>query len=384
MFIKPKKINPINLVFLIIYLSAGFVFPSTGWAQEETLNFHVQPEFPNSQLKDSTNYFDLNLNPGQTEKLKLVLTNDKEEAIQVKITPHTAYTNVNGVVEYGKDPEKPDPTLPYSLNSMIEVPEIVDLDGKESKIVELLLTMPKDSYEGILAGGLRIEENLKEEKQSDEGEGLAIKNEFSYVIGVIVSNNRSVVEPELDLLEVFADQLNYRNVFSATIQNFTPSFVNQLLVEAEIRAKGKDEVLYSTSQEQLQMAPNSNFNFPIPLNGDRFVSGDYVLTMKARSGEKEWSWTEAFTIKAEAARRLNREDVTIDSSINMWIISSCILFVLFIVLIAYIFFKKKREEKKRKNMLKKKIIKSRKNQNRKKQKKLVRKKNPQEGNDLNE
>ncbi|NMP60048.1 WxL protein peptidoglycan domain-containing protein, partial [Enterococcus mundtii] len=70
-----------------------------------------------------------------------------------QITPHTAYTNVHGVVEYGKDAEEADPTLPYSVDALIEASEVIDLAGNETKTVEVALRMPEASFEGFLAGG---------------------------------------------------------------------------------------------------------------------------------------------------------------------------------------------------------------------------------------
>ncbi|NAE15677.1 DUF3324 domain-containing protein, partial [Enterococcus mundtii] len=175
-----------------------------------------------------------------------------------------------------------------------------------------------------------------------EGEGVAIKNEFAHVVGVVVSNTRDSVQPELELLDVFADQLNYRNVISATLQNFTPTFVNQLAVEATVKRAGENEVLYKAEKEMMQMAPNSNFNFPISLEGDRFRSGNYVLELTAKSGENEWSWTREFTIEADEARKLNREDVMIDSGVNWWMIGAIILLILMLGLVLYLMWQKKR------------------------------------------
>lgn len=326
------------LIFFVIVLA--FLRPSLALG-EETLNFHVTPEFPKSQIEGAASYYNINLNPGETETLILMLQNDKDEPIQVNITAHTAYTNVNGVVEYGKNAEKPDPTILYSLDELIEPIETIKLAAKESKRVELILKMPADSFEGVLAGGLRIEETRQEEESIDNGESIAIKNEFSYVVGILASNSRSSVKPDLDLLEVFADQVNYRNVFSATLQNFTPAFVNRLEVEATVQRKGEDEIIYKANQSNMQMAPNSHFNFPISLEGDRFQSGDYVLKMTARSGEEEWEWTKDFTIEADEARKLNRDDVTIDTSINWWMISAIGLFIIVLGIAIYLIIKKK-------------------------------------------
>ena len=314
-----------------------------GFAEEGTLNFYVTPEFSKSQVEGSASYFDLNIEPGATETLTLTLQNAIDEPVKVAITPHTAYTNVNGVVEYGKDAEELDSSLVHSLDELIEAPETIELAGNETRKVSLTLKMPEESFQGFLAGGLRLSEVKEDaEEEVSEEEGLAIKNEFSYVVGVIVSNSRDTVQPDLALLDVFPDQLNYRNVISATLQNFTSTFVNRLEVEASVKRKGEDEVLYEASKEQMQMAPNSHFNFPISLNGDRFRSGDYVLEMTARSGEEEWSWTEEFTIKADEARSLNREDVTIDSSPNWLLIGSAAFIVCLLAVIAYLILQNKK------------------------------------------
>lgn len=312
---------------------------------EETLNFHVTPELPQSQIEGTASYYNLNLNPGETETLVLLLQNDKEEPIEVKVTAHTAFTNVQGVVEYGKTAEQPDPTLLYSIDELIEPIDTIELAAKESKRVELTLKMPTDSFEGVLAGGLRIEEVRPEEENEDNGESIAIKNEFSYVVGVLVRNSRTTVQPDLELLDVFADQVNYRNVISATLQNFTPTFVNRLEVEATVHREGEDEVLYEANQSQLQMAPNSNFNFPISLEGDRFQSGEYVLNMTARSGEEEWKWTKKFTIEADEARKLNRADVTIDTSTNWWMVGAIGLFLMILAIAIYVFLQKRKQKK---------------------------------------
>ncbi|MGL9847813.1 hypothetical protein IGJ91_002983 [Enterococcus sp. DIV0765f] len=334
----PWWLLPIFFIFLIL-------FPSVGRAEEGTLSFYVTPEFPESQVEGSDSYFDLNLATGQTETLALKLQNASSEPIQVQVTPHTAYTNVHGVVEYGKDAETPDTSLSYSLDKLIDPSGVVTLAGNETKTITVPLHMPEESFEGFLAGGLRVTEVKEETKEevSDE-EGVAIKNEFAYVVGVAVSNSRDSVQPDLELLDVFADQLNYRNVISANLQNVTPTFVNRLAVEVTVQRAGENDVLYEASEERMQMAPNSNFNFPISLEGDRFQSGEYVLKLTATSGEEVWQWERKFTIDADEARSLNRADVTIDTSINWWIVASVSLIILLLLIILWLLTKKRREK----------------------------------------
>lgn len=339
--LRPSVVVAItSLSFLLIFL-----FPIKVDANDDTLNFYVTPLFPDSQIEDSSSYFDLNLAPGEKETLSLEFQNVSNEPIQISITPHTAHTNVHGVVEYGKDTNDPDSTLIYALDSLFEPVEIINLAANEGKTIDVVLHMPKETFEGFLAGGLRITEIKDEpEKEEREGEGVAIKNDFAYVIGVIISNSRNSVQPDLDLLDVFADQLNYRNVISATIQNFTPSFVNRMAIEATVRKDGESDVLYSADAEQMQMAPNSHFHFPISLEGNPFQSGDYILNLKATSGDDEWEWERRFTIETEEARALNRSDVTIDTSVNWWTIVSIVVIISLIIVILWMKIKQKKKD----------------------------------------
>lgn len=261
-----------GLILLIFLVS--FLAPMHSSAEEGTLNFYVTPELSENQQACNERYFQSVLPPYATEKLMLKMQSANAEAKKIKINTHTAYTNVTGG-GYGQEAEEADPTLKYSLDELIERPEIIELTEYETRTVTLDLNMPQEAFEGFLAGGLRVSE-IKEEasEETTDEERSVIQNEFTYIIGVVVNNNQDVVQPDLDLLDVFANQLNYRNEISANLQNFTPTFVNCLDVEAMVQKEDKEEILYQASQERMQMAPNFNFNFPISLGGDHFRSGE--------------------------------------------------------------------------------------------------------------
>lgn len=85
---------------------------------------------------------------------------------------------------------------------------------------------------------------------------------------------------------------------------------------ATIKRAGENDVLYEFSKEMMQMAPNSNFNFPISLEGDCFCSWNYLLELTAKSGENEWSWTREFPIFADDACKLNQSLTNSDDWFN--------------------------------------------------------------------
>ncbi|SFD45471.1 cell wall surface anchor family protein [Enterococcus casseliflavus] len=337
-----KQMKCYSVLFFTLILG----FPVHVMAEESALNFYVTPEFPESQIDDTRKYFHIQAEPDSVQNLRLKLQNGGDKDVIIRVTAHTAYTNVLGSVEYGQDAEHPDPTLKHTLDELIDTPEPITLSAKETTTLDLALSMPKEYFEGVLAGGLRIEEVKPEDEENTfQEEGLSIENEYAYVVAVLVNNDRSSIKPDMELLDVFADQLNYRNVISANLQNFTPVFINKLAVEASVQKEGEDELLYEARQDNMQMAPNSNFNFPISLEGDRFQSGDYILKLKATSKNDIWEWEKKFTIKADEAETLNRRDVTIDTSTNWWIMATISLIVLLFGIFIYSLVRRRQHEK---------------------------------------
>lgn len=318
------------MYIVVIFILTLFFGPVT--FADQSAGFSVRPILGENQVNSEVGYFDLNLEPGESQTLSLELRNMSDEEVNLSISVHTAFTNVSGVVEYGSDADVPDDTLPFFLADYIEGDGKITLSEGETKQVDLLLTLPEDKpFEGVIAAGIRVEEIKDSEHLSEES--MAIENTLSYVMGLVVSNKREQLSPELDLLAVYADQLNFRNVFSAQIQNQSGTFVNQLEVIASIYNEDQTERLYSTEASGMQMAPHSNFAFPISLNGESFVPGTYVLHLQANSGELEWEWTRSFVVDDQTSKTFNRQDITIPSQTNYWLLVSIFLVILLLLVI---------------------------------------------------
>lgn len=320
-----------TMMYIVVIFILTLFFGPVAFA-DQSAGFSVRPILSENQVNSEVGYFDLNLEPGESQTLSLELRNMSDEEINLSISVHTAFTNVSGVVEYGSDADVPDETLPFFLADYIQGDGKITLSEGETKQVDLLLTLPEDKpFEGVLAAGIRVEEIKDSEHLSEES--MAIENTLSYVMGLVVSNKREQLSPELDLLAVYADQLNFRNVFSAQIQNQSGTFVNQLEVSASIYNEDQTERLYSTEASGMQMAPHSNFAFPISLNGESFVPGTYVLHLQANSGELEWEWTRSFVVDDQTSKTFNRQDITIPSQTNYWLLVSIFLVILLLLVI---------------------------------------------------
>ncbi|SES08264.1 DUF916 and DUF3324 domain-containing protein [Isobaculum melis] len=337
-----KKIIHLAIISLLL-LSGSFLFFKNNASAAE-LNFAVETVIPENQIDKKKSYFELKMTPGQEQTLEVVLRNDTEKEIIVEPKINSAFTNINGVVEYGESDKELDKSLLYNLKDLITVDESVTIPAQSSITVSLKVKMPPEAYKGILAGGITFKEKKSEEESTttQEDNNLAIKNEYAYVVGIVLSESDEAVKPELALNQVVADQVNARNAIKANLQNITPTFVNQLKVTTEISKKGSKDVLYRTTKEAMQMAPNSNFDFPTMLEGEKLAAGTYVLNMDASSGENTWHFEQEFTIDADEAKELNKSDVTIHEDYTWLYILLSALGGMLLMLALYLIFKRKK------------------------------------------
>lgn len=97
-------------------------------------------------------------------------------------------------------------------------------------------------------------------------------------------------------------------------------------------------MLYQSRTFDMQMAPNTNFSYPISLNGEAVDPGEYVLEMdvygdanpegefvvennnsEEKTFEHKWQFSKEFTVTAKEAKQLNDSDVTVENSSKQWV-----------------------------------------------------------------
>lgn len=348
-----KKRKCILCVVCILLLSGNNI--SADASEDNTLDYSVSPIMPENQRDETQAYFDLKMDPGEEQTIQVEVTNHGEEDKTIEVSVATATTNVSGIAEYSvNDNVVTDDSLLYKMEDLVSTESRIIVPAGSTYTVDLKVLMPSVSFDGILAGGINFQEinNEVEEEEKTES-GVTIINKYSYAIALLMRTNETEVRPNLQLNEVSASQINWRNAISANIQNFMAAYVTEMSVDAQIRREGEEEVLYELDQEQMNMAPNSNFNYFIPLNGEPFKAGTYILTMEVKSAEDQWSFEREFIITSDEAKAFNETDVSIEKS-KLWLFvaagAGILLFVLFIF---FLVLHKKR--KKRQKMLMKEI-----------------------------
>ncbi|WP_207696236.1 hypothetical protein DOK67_0002032 [Enterococcus sp. DIV0212c] len=327
----------LTVVFLVTLVSV------CDRAYADGMGYSVQAVIPENQIDQSKTYFDLKMNPGQTQNIELEIKSSSEETLNLAVVPYIGTTNQNGELEYSVEPEKNDSTLVYPITRLISGQQKVTLKPKETKRVTFTLKMPKKAFEGKIVGGFNVydEANDATNESKSKKNDVQIKNVFSVVIGIQLRENLDKIKPELKLNTVKASLFNYRTAITANIQNIKSDFVSDLTLTAKIRKNDSSKVLYEAEKSEMAMAPNSNFNFPISLENQELAAGSYELDVVAHSKDDEWTFTKKFRITDEEAARLNEEAIEVESKTSnkfVWIISlsigliTILLFVIFFLL----------------------------------------------------
>lgn len=360
-----SKKNRIKLLILFVML-VNWIGMTTSLA--DTYNFSAQPIQPDTQVDKEQSYFDIKVEPEKEQELVVKLFNDSDKDIKVNTSISSSTTNSNGVVEYSPNDIKKDDTLRYDLADLVETEEQVVIPKKGFYDLKLKVRPPKEIFEGIIAGGITLKEEKEDQKDPEVNEnGLAIKNEYAYVIALIMhSEDTREIEPELNLKEVYPAQINARNAIVSRFQNPKPTYINNVSITSTITKAGKKEPFMQEEQENMQIAPNTTFEYPIIQEGTKLEAGDYLMDVtlyanKKDDGEYEhgkdeegnsihyqnkWTYSQKFSITREKARELNKKDVTLKQDYtNLYIIAGLVIIIIALIISLYFSRRNKNEKK---------------------------------------
>lgn len=292
------------------------------------LTFSVTPVLPDNQIDKTDGFFNLKLDQGASEDLMLHYANNTKQPIEVS-------TSVG-----------------------------------ETKDVPVHVTMPNAQVPGIIAGGLTFSDKAADKaNESTKSKGTSIKNIYSFQLGLLMREStdapykdQMLLENGLKLKSVKPTQVNYRNVIAANLHNPDGIYLNNFAVDAKVMKANKSKVLYESKNNSMQMAPNTNFDYSVPLgDGTRMKPGKYKLDLTAYAdkdntgafktamfGEKtdyrySWHFTKTFTIAGATAKRLNKRDVTI-KPFN-WLLAAVIAVVIALLLLLLLLKRRRDNEK---------------------------------------
>lgn len=332
---------------LILFL----VFPASVYANNQpndgVVPYSVQGVLPENQVNPNVSYFDIEMEQGQEQELEVIVYNSSDEDITVEVSNNSAVTNSNGLIVYDGLPEGEElhesMTHPFSEISSIESPT-VDVAAGEQETVTVKVEAPGEEFDGVILGGLYF--SLEPTEAEDE-ESVMIQNRYSYALAVQITEegNDNASEPNMEMLEVDPGIINYRTGLQTEFVNTSPMIVG-LEIEGSVYEAGEEEPLYTRTEEDFTVAPNSKFNFPVMYDNQRLEAGDYVFRASASNGEETWEFEEEFEVTEEIADEANEEAVELaeeENSILMYLVIGLgVLVAILIIVVVYLLIKRKK------------------------------------------
>lgn len=330
--------------FLTLFvLFIGFILPSqvvkaADKSSNQEVGFDIQAFIPENQIDKKNSYFDLRMKPKQKQTLQVIVNNTSDEAGIYKIRVNQAYTNNQGFIDYQKQ-VKPDKSLPYDINDLVKYPKTIKVSANSSKIFKIQVMMPAKAYNGQILAGVQVNKVMKQT--------AGISNAFGYVLSLKLTENNNEVKRDLKLLSVKPKAAFGKTSIVATLRNPKMDAYGHLKYQSKVLKKGTSDVVFTkTYDTDMQMAPNSKYNFAIEY-GKRLKPGDYTLDLVVSDAKSNrWHFKKNFTITKEQADKIN--NVTIDAGQKKsywWVYLLAGLLAAAIVLLLILIFKRRKKDK---------------------------------------
>ncbi|MGG5373343.1 hypothetical protein IGI67_005016 [Enterococcus sp. AZ196] len=340
LFVKICNYLSKRLPYLMLILLWLFI-PIESQAEDKSapaqMGFAVESVIPENQVDTTKSYFYLSMSPNDRQTIQVKIKNLQKEPVTIKIAVHDAVSSSVGAIDYAKNKPKLDPSLTDPITSLVHIKDDrseVTIEPEEETTVSFEIALPERAFSGVKLGSLRFVRKDKEQKNQ-----TGLIPQYARVVALMLTQDEEQFNHGADLKLKKADlQLsNGRKVVAARIQNDQPKVLQELTIQGSVQKKGEENVLAKHKMEDFSVAPNSNFDFEIPLGLEKFQPGTYVFHGKAQGDDRTWKWTKEFTIGQEQADRINDETVyrVLLPSWVPWVVGGLLL--IFICLFAALF-----------------------------------------------
>lgn len=282
----------------------------------ENFQYVVTPVKPANQASQLGS-FDLRMNPADKQTITVEVRNTGNVEMTVDVTVEDAFSNANGVIQYGAAPSTTDEVeIPDAMKLTdyvtTEDSEITLAPG-ESKMASFEIQMPEEEYDGTILGGLVFIRRPLESEMGGSG-GMGIINQYSYAVGLRLHENDNKVEPAFELVSVEPNiRESWGNTTTMTITNPVPLLINAMDIRLEVFASGDLENPVAQGGSNLaSFAPSTAMAYNVMM-AELLPQGDYLarVTIGIKDSEtmevtEEFVLEKEFSVSAEEAEGVVR------------------------------------------------------------------------------
>lgn len=326
---------------LLLTLVASCVFFLTNLisvqaATPVAVNYSLSPEQANNQADPKVGYYDLKVKPGQKETIKFKINNLDTQTHTYNIAVNRATTDINGVIVYNQHNVKKDRDLKYNIENLVSYPKTATVNAKTSKEISVKINAPESGFKGELLGGILVDEN-NQSNVTKAAKGVTLKNKYDYVLGLQLQESTNPTKSDLKLINDFQTSDQGQIYIAAEMDNDVPKLEKNVDVSAKITPKNSSKVILKSSKNNMSIAPDSDFDYPVDVNtvggrsrNNRLKPGTYTmhLNVKANNGKNLWNLKRNFVITRKENKQINKK--TPNRSKDIWIILVSIIILIVI------------------------------------------------------
>lgn len=305
--------NFIRLLLVVLIISANlFLGRVVTFADEKSAEgfggFSIEGVQNSHQIDKNSSYFYLKEDPKSTDKITIKLNNSSNQDKVLDIKVVDANTNSNGIIDYTGS-LKNNKILKVPLTSMVK-PQAKEVTVPKNSSVETNLTvsMPAQKFSGVVLGGVVVSEKKDNEKLKEGTVG----NEYSYTIGIVLTNENKVElfkNISVELEKVGPVLSAGKKVVQADILNPNPYIFSKAEVTGTVYEEGSSTKLKENTMKNVSIAPYSAFPFQLDWQKEDLKSGNYVFKCSVKTAENTWNFEKKFEIKNDEAKEINTESV---------------------------------------------------------------------------
>jgi flagellin-like hook-associated protein FlgL len=270
--------------------------------------------------------------PKEQVPISIQVMNNTNKPLKIHVEAVPAQTNKNGITTYLKQ-KTLDKTLEFPFDTLVEkVAETLVIEGGETQTYTTTIHYPEKEWGGEILGGFRFYQETEEANEEQ------VTHQFAYTVGVLLrQKNQELPLNELIATNARMGQRNYRNFIEVNLQNKQPVSIQSMQVSTKVYFQNENQPIIQYEQNNLRMAPNSNFDFGIETFAQPIRAGEYRVEMSVEADDQKYHFTEKFHVNSLAANELNQSAVDIESSTPwMFYVTVCLLVVLLLVILYWL------------------------------------------------
>lgn len=322
-------VNRKSLKIFLTLVLFGCLFYSYQVEANEGAGFSIELELPKNQKKGPTQYFDLNALPDEKQIVTLYIVNDSSNVEDFDLVVTNAATNSRGVIEYANKDATKQVLEHRRLTEITSIQEKVTVKKGESQAIKIEIDHPKNSYEGVILGGIHLSPNLSEMEKKNPG----YSNLFTRSVAIQLNGSELDKNFYLKLQNMEKDNDAEGFTINNLLTNKAPILLKNTKLNQKIINKKSKKIIFEENQK-VDIAPSADFYLPIMLD-EKLSSGLYemILTFENEEGDRRFNQEIRQTFKIDG------EQVILVHRTWYW------LFILIIILLLiYIAYRKYKEK----------------------------------------